>query len=551
MSVYSNIRRIDFLRQEICEKVFIPARKERSVTPDGRDSEWLFDFRRVTLEPYFIDALAEEFWERFEKEYPLQVGGVEVAAVPIVSAIVMKSVQKGKAVNGFFIRKSRKKTGLLRMIEGQVTGEKIILVDDLMNTGNSLLRQVEIIEQLGKKVDTVFLILRFRDEAFYDEFRKRGIAVVSLFELNDFSNTLEVKNIVPQSAKPVPRPFQVVWRYAGKKPNFFYVVPKSRPALDDRRLYLGMDDGFFTAIDRATGLTVWTYRILFGSAGKYIFSSPALWGGVVFFGAYDGNVYALDSQTGKRKWVFMEADWIGSSPVVAEDLGIVYVGLEFGLLNKHGGIAAIDASTGSKIWDYQLPGLTHASPAYSRRLRIVVCGSNDGSFSAWNAKTGALLWQIKTGGAIRYGAAFHETLDLVFVGSEDGLLYAINARTGEVVFTFPMRFGMYSTPLVVGDLVIAASLDKNVYCVDALSGLEKWRFATRGRVFASPVWHQGVIYVGSNDGCLYELDIQTGSNSALFQATERITNAITVDKDTGEIFLPTFANEVYCLTKSG
>jgi orotate phosphoribosyltransferase len=542
--------RCDFLYQCIQERVFVPASKERSVTPDGRESEWLFDFRQVTLLPAFIDTLAEEFWERFKELHPFQVGGVEVAAVPIVAAIVMKSVQKGQPVNGFFIRKSRKKSGLLRMVEGQIGAESIILVDDLMHTGASLLRQVEIIERLGKKVHTIFTILRFRDESCYAAFEERGIAVVSLFALNDFSRVLPVKNLTPVEMVPVPRPFRVRWRFAGARPNFFYVLPKSRPALDERCLYFGIDQGLFVALDRLTGQEVWTYRVLFGSAGKYIFSSPALWRDLVFFGAYDGNLYALDRTTGKRVWVFSDADWIGSSPAVAADLGIVFIGLEFGLFRKQGGVAAVAASTGKKIWSYSLPGLTHASPAYSAKFGMVVCGSNDGSFSAWKATTGVLFWQVKTGGPIRYGAAFDEARGLVFVGSEDGLLYAIAVQTGTIVYTYPVGFGMYSTPLVVGDIVIAASLDKNVYGINAVSGVERWRFTTRGRIFASPVLYRGSIYVGSNDGCLYELDPQTGKNTAVFQATERITNAVVADERTGDIFLPTFANEVYCLKRT-
>lgn len=538
-----------FLREQIEARVFTPASKERAVTPSGSEAEWLFDFRKVMLEPQFLDTVAEVFWERFGDQYPFQVGGVEVAAVPMIAAIVMKSVQKGQPVNGFFIRKSRKKTGLLRMIEGEITAEKIILVDDLIHTGDSLLRQIEIIERLGKKVTAIFTILRFRNESFYSAFTERGINITTLFELNDFSETLGVKNLFPLEVTPPPRPFQVRWRYVGVKPNFFYVVPKSRPALDSERVYVGNDDGTFVALRRDTGAVVWTYQVPFGSAGKYIFSSPAVHRGIVYFGAYDGNLYALDCQTGKRQWVFMEADWIGSSPAVAPDVGLLFIGLEFGLWKKHGGLAALDLASGKKVWEHSLPGLTHASPTYSSRFGLVVCGSNDGSFSAWEAKTGKLLWQIMTGGPIRYGADFHEKRGLVLVGSEDGFLYAVSVRTGEVSFTFPLGFGMYSTPLVVGDAVIASSLDKNIYSIDVVTGLEQWRFTTRARVFASPVLMNGVIYIGSNDGCLYELDPQSGNCTGMFQATERITNAVTVDEATGEIFLPTFANEVYCLKK--
>jgi len=82
---------------------------------------------------------------------------------------------------------------------------------------------------------------------------------------------------------------------------------------------------------------------------KLIFSSPCLVENkYICFGAYDGNLYLLDKETSKRKWVFMEADWIGSSPCHAKDLDLIFVGMEYGLWKKQGGVTAIYADTGEK-----------------------------------------------------------------------------------------------------------------------------------------------------------------------------------------------------------
>jgi orotate phosphoribosyltransferase len=211
----------------------------------------LFDFRRVILDHDFAHAAARLFFDRFRT--PVQICGIEVAAIPLVSAFVMgSSLYASYSANGFFIRKSRKKDGLARMIEGTIADDvPIVVVDDLMNTGSSLIRQVEVIESLGKKVSAVWTILRFRDESFYEYFHTKGIPIYSLFSLNDFENTLSIKNLIKKSpVAPTTNTFSVLWKHISGKPNYIHVVVKSGIAIDDNSLYFGSDSGVFFCLDR-------------------------------------------------------------------------------------------------------------------------------------------------------------------------------------------------------------------------------------------------------------------------------------------------------------
>jgi len=535
------------IREVIERQVFVTKDKERIVSQNAAESNWLFDFRRVLLKPDVLKAISDVFLEKFGKEFPLQIGGIEVAAIPLITGLVMGLDERGKKVNGFFIRKSRKKDGLMRMIEGMVMEEKIILVDDIINTGKSFIRQVEVIESLGKKVDTVFAILRFRDLDYYKYFHDKGIDVESLFSLDDFSDSLKVKNLVEKKEKPVPMPFKAEWCFKSEKPNYYYVVPKSAPVLDETKIYFGADNGNFWAINQSDGSVAWKYRVGFHAKGKHIFSSPALYNNQLFFGAYDGNFYCLDKSTGKPQWIFMEADWIGSSPCIADDLGLVFVGLEFGLWNKRGGIVALDAETGKKIWEHATPGIVQSSPAYSKKDNVVVCESNNFSVYGFDAKNGKLLWEFKTEGEVKESFAFDESRGVVVFGSFDSHIYILKTKTGELVHKIKTGEAIYSTPCVYNGHACVASLDKILYYVDLDTGAVSWKFATNGRIFASPKIIEGKPYIGSNDGRLYELDPETGKNTAFFQATERITNAVAYNPVTRKIFLPTFANEIYSL----
>ena len=53
-------------------------------------------------------------------------------------------------------------------------------------------------------------------------------------------------------------------------------------------------------------------------------SSPAVANGVVYIGADDRNLYALNASTGALLWKYMTGNAVYSSPAVAN--GVVYVG---------------------------------------------------------------------------------------------------------------------------------------------------------------------------------------------------------------------------------
>lgn len=542
----------ELLKKVIEENCFVTDEAQAISETSTLKMRWLFDFRSVILQSEVLNAYAEIFWERYKDKEPFQVCGLELAAVPLVSAVIMKFHEKGTTLNGFIIRKSRKKSGLLKMVEGKVLDIPVIILDDLINTGSSVIRQVEIIEELGKEVKEIFTILRFRDLDYYQSFKDKKITLCSLFELDDFKESLGVTNLLfSKTEKQIGSPFDnnVLWYIKGEKPNYFYVVPKSSPVVSDGKVFFGTDNGLLEARNVLTGERVWSHVIPFGSAGKFILSTPVIYRDTIFFGAYDGNFYCLNKNTGKKEWVFMEADWIGSSPCVAEDMRMVFIGLEFGLFTKKGGVVGLDARSGKKVWEYRSQELTHASPAYSKKFQVVACGSNDGILYVFNAKTGELKWSFKTEGDIKYAPCFSDYHGFVVVLGLGEVVYVLETKTGKVVSTYRMDFGGYSTPLIIGDTVICTSFDKNVHCFNIYTGDLIWKYNTGARCFATPVLIEGKVYVGSNNGRLFEINPQTGEVTGIFHTRERIVNKIAYDEESKTFLIPTFANEIIAVKK--
>ncbi|MDO8643626.1 MAG: PQQ-binding-like beta-propeller repeat protein, partial [bacterium] len=256
----------------------------------------LFDFRRIILRPKVLEAVSEIFYERF-KQYPrLQIGGLESAAIPIITACVVKCAERGQKVSGFFVRKSRKKKGVLDVIEGRVDAESpIILVDDLLNRGRSFQKQAEILRERSLKVTTVFSLLRYRDSSYYGYLHENNIGIEEIFTLEDFRESLGAAFLEEKGEIPLPQPFRALWRFESPGAELETVLPKSGIALGENKLYYGGDNGTLWCLRQEDGALVWKYETNFPADKKQIFSTPIVRGGRVYFAGHNGVVHCLDA----------------------------------------------------------------------------------------------------------------------------------------------------------------------------------------------------------------------------------------------------------------
>jgi len=527
---------------------------------DLERDEWIFDFKTIVLNPEHLALITDALWEEISDMDAFQLGGLESASIPLITALVIKARQEGKRVNGFYIRKSRKKVPLFKQIEGGMNNDPVVLVDDILNTGNGIRKQIAVLDRLGKKVFRIAVIVRYREKDAYPKLRERAIELRSVFAADDFSLPLISKK------QPSEDPYRVRLLFAAHKASFRYVAPKSTPALAEGRLYFGTDAGVFYAIDATTGEVAWSIRMGLDAKSKSIFSSPLVYKDIVVFGSYDGKLYALDRASGKPKWTFSDCEWIGSSPAAAPDLDLIFIGLEHGLPGHHGSLVALYAETGEKKWEYRTPAFTHASPLYIQEHAQVCCGGNEGVLRLFDAATGSLLWQFETeGGAsyegcggfsagdIKLSPAYDGETDSVVFCSMDGWMYSVRRADGVLRFRVPtefpdtdIRIGIFGKPLVSGENIIFGGLDKCVYCYNKRTGEQVWRQKTGGRIFASPIVVNNRVFIGSNDGKLYELSKQTGKAISTTQFSERITNEAVYDgKET--LYVTTHANEIYTL----
>jgi outer membrane protein assembly factor BamB len=111
----------------------------------------------------------------------------------------------------------------------------------------------------------------------------------------------------------------------------------SSPAVANGIVYIGSEDRNFYALNAMTGARVWTF-----TTGDFVVSSSAAVAyGTVFFGSADHRVYALRAVDGTLVLRVTTGGPVASSPTVAN--GVVYTGAFDGI------VRALDATTGANV----------------------------------------------------------------------------------------------------------------------------------------------------------------------------------------------------------
>ncbi len=197
-------------------------------------------------------------------------------------------------------------------------------------------------------------------------------------------------------------------------------------------------------------------------------SSPTVHNGILYVGAYDHNLYALDAESGKFLWKYATEGGIASSPAVAEDR------VFFGSIDQV--LYAVHAVTGRLMWTCPTKGRIYSSPRV--QFGHVFIGSDDHRLYAVNTLTGRVAWSFESEGAIRSTPAV--TAEAMYFGDESGTLNALDfSRETPLAFPGPARHYFVSR-CCQRPAVRRALLGWFVYACRPSAGWVVWRFFTDG-----------------------------------------------------------------------
>ena len=154
----------------------------------GRRSDYYFDCRITALHAEGSWLIGNLFFELINELIDSGncikgVGGMTMGADPLVSATTLISWEKGKPLHGLLVRKESKGHGTNQFVEGLANfnqGDPIVVLEDVVTTGGSLLKACQRIESAGLKIAAVCTILD-REEGGREKLQGAGYELKSLF----------------------------------------------------------------------------------------------------------------------------------------------------------------------------------------------------------------------------------------------------------------------------------------------------------------------------------------------------------------------------------
>ena len=153
----------------------------------GRRSRYYVDARLTTMCGEGQVLVGEVCWHAIQEAgwVPDFVGGMTLGADPVAYAIANHATRSGRTLDAFTVRKEPKGHGTGRQIEGGLpAGARVVVVDDTVTSGGSLLASVQVVVRHGAIVVGV-LALVDREEGGRELLRGAGFDLRAVFAAKD------------------------------------------------------------------------------------------------------------------------------------------------------------------------------------------------------------------------------------------------------------------------------------------------------------------------------------------------------------------------------
>ena len=169
----------------------------------GKASPYYVDLRVVPSFPDAFRRICDFCGEYIISQVGLKnfdrIAGVPLAGIPFASQIAY-NLQKPF----LYVRKGIRRHGRQRRVEGiLVSGDRVLLVDDLVTTGLNLKKAAQAIRAEGGVVKEAVAFLD-REEGGREKLEKSGIKIHTLLKISEVANTLyEMGAIDEESFKTI------------------------------------------------------------------------------------------------------------------------------------------------------------------------------------------------------------------------------------------------------------------------------------------------------------------------------------------------------------
>jgi orotate phosphoribosyltransferase len=157
----------------------------RVTLSSGQEADYYVDLRRATLH-HAAAPLIGTLLRQLTADWDfVAAGGLTLGADPVATAMMHSAAGAGEVLDAFVVRKASKAHGMQRRIEGvDVTGARVLAVEDTSTTGGSVLAAVEALRAAGADVVGVATVVD-RNTGAREAIEAAGLPYRYLLDLAD------------------------------------------------------------------------------------------------------------------------------------------------------------------------------------------------------------------------------------------------------------------------------------------------------------------------------------------------------------------------------
>lgn len=177
--------------------------KEKSVSfghftlSSGKKSSYYVDSKLTTFDAKGISLIGKQVFQiiKSKNEHISAVGGLTMGADPIAISTIIAALNENYPLKGFSMRKEAKLHGKQKLLEGNLdVTDNVVILDDVITTGNSTIKAIEAVEQYGSNIIMVIALVD-RCEGGVEKINKLGYDVHAIFTINDLIDTEKIKEV--------------------------------------------------------------------------------------------------------------------------------------------------------------------------------------------------------------------------------------------------------------------------------------------------------------------------------------------------------------------
>jgi len=134
----------------------------------GLRSKYYYNGKRAVLRPGVARLIGRVVFQLVEEAGAEAIGGLEIGSIPIAQSVGAASLEAGREIPAFIVRKEAKQHGAREQVaeaapdQGEhllTPGRKVAIVDDVITTGGSIEKAIKVVEALGCQVVLVVALV--------------------------------------------------------------------------------------------------------------------------------------------------------------------------------------------------------------------------------------------------------------------------------------------------------------------------------------------------------------------------------------------------------